>query len=134
IKFNEKIPTGIMVEIPSAAITAGELAKESDFFSIGTNDLTQYTLAADRMNQSVSYIYDPMNNAVMELIRMTIAAAHENGITCGMCGELASKPEAMSRLLAFGLDEFSMSAGSIPKAKLTILGMYNGKPQGKVPQ
>jgi phosphotransferase system enzyme I (PtsI) len=134
IKFNEKIPTGIMVEIPSAAITAGELAKESDFFSIGTNDLTQYTLAADRMNQSVSYIYDPMNNAVMELIRTTIAAAHENGITCGMCGELASKPEAMSRLLGFGLDEFSMSAGSIPKAKLTILGMYNGKPQGKVPQ
>ena len=131
IKFNENIQAGIMIEIPSAAIMADELAKEADFFSIGTNDLTQYTLAADRMNQSVSYIYDPMNPAVMELIRMAICAAHKNGIICGMCGELASRPEAVGRLLEFGLDEFSMSSGSIPKAKLTILKMCKDKTNGK---
>lgn len=132
--FNDKIQTGIMIEIPSAAIMADELAKESDFFSIGTNDLTQYTLAADRMNQNVSYVYDPMHPAVMELIRITICAAHKNGIICGMCGELASRPEAIDQLLKFGLDEFSMSSGSIPKAKLTILNMCKDAAHGKVMQ
>lgn len=115
--YNDKIETGIMVEIPSAAIMADELAKYVDFFSIGTNDLIQYTLAADRMNQKVSYLYNPMHPAVLRLIKMTIDAAHKEGKWCGMCGEMAGDENAMPTLLKYGLDEFSMSASSILKAR-----------------
>jgi phosphotransferase system enzyme I (PtsI) len=119
--FNESLETGIMIEIPSAAVMADELAKHVDFFSIGTNDLIQYTLAADRMNEKVSYLYDPMHPAVLRLIKMTIDAAHKEGKWCGMCGEMAGDEEAIPTLLEYGLDEFSMSASSILRAKQIII-------------
>jgi phosphoenolpyruvate-protein phosphotransferase (PTS system enzyme I) len=120
--FNEGIETGIMIEIPSAAIMADEFAKHVDFFSIGTNDLIQYTLAADRMNETVSYLYDPMHPAVLRLIKMTIDAAHKEGKWCGMCGEMAGDEAAIPILLEYGLDEFSMSASSILRARELIIG------------
>ena len=121
IPFNAHIDTGIMVEIPAAAIIADEFAKHVDFFSIGTNDLIQYTLAADRMNEKVSYIYDPLHPAVLKLIKMTIDAAHANGKWCGMCGEMAGDETATKILVEYGLDEFSMGASSILKAKKLIM-------------
>lgn len=121
VSFSEDIEVGIMVEIPSAALTADELAKHVDFFSIGTNDLIQYTIAADRMNEKVSYLYEPMHPAVLKLIRMTIEEAHKAGKWCGMCGEMASDESAIPTLLEYGLDEFSMSASSILSAKKIIL-------------
>ena len=99
-EFNENLETGIMVEIPAAAICADELAKHVDFFSIGTNDLIQYTLAADRMNEKISYLYDPMHPAVLRLIKMTIDAAHKEGKWCGMCGEMAGDENAIATLVA----------------------------------
>lgn len=119
--FNENLETGIMVEIPSAAVCADELAKHVDFFSIGTNDLIQYTLAADRMNEKISYLYNPMHPAVLRLIKMTIEAAHKEGKWCGMCGEMAGDEKAIATLVEYGLDEFSMSASSILKAKQLIM-------------
>jgi phosphotransferase system enzyme I (PtsI) len=121
--FNEKLETGIMIEIPSAAVMADEFAKYVDFFSIGTNDLIQYTLAADRMNEKVSYLYDPMHPAVLRLIKMTIEAAHAAGKWCGMCGEMAGDEDAIPTLVEYGLDEFSMSASSILRAKQIITNM-----------
>jgi phosphoenolpyruvate-protein phosphotransferase (PTS system enzyme I) len=121
--FNEKLETGIMIEIPAAAVMADEFAKYVDFFSIGTNDLIQYTLAADRMNEKVSYLYDPMHPAVLRLIKMTIDAAHNAGKWCGMCGEMAGDEQAISTLVEYGLDEFSMSASSILRAKQIITNM-----------
>lgn len=121
INYSEDIEVGIMVEIPSAALTADELAKHVDFFSIGTNDLIQYTIAADRMNEKVSYLYEPMHPAVLKLIKMTIEEAHKAGKWCGMCGEMASDESAIPTLLEYGLDEFSMSASSILSAKKFIL-------------
>ncbi|WP_029451347.1 phosphoenolpyruvate--protein phosphotransferase [Clostridium algidicarnis] len=121
IKYSDNIEWGIMVEIPSAAICAKELAKHVDFFSIGTNDLIQYTLAADRMSEKVSYLYDPMHPAVLSLIKMTIEGAHSEGKWCGMCGEMAGDIEAIPTLIEYGLDEFSMSASSILGAKQIIL-------------
>jgi len=118
---SEAIEWGIMVEIPSAAVMADELAKHVDFFSIGTNDLIQYTLAADRMSEKVSYLYDPMHPAVLRLIKMTIDGAHSQGKWCGMCGEMAGDETAIPTLVAYGLDEFSMSASSILRAKQMIL-------------
>lgn len=119
--FNEKIKIGIMVEIPAAALDAEHISKYVDFFSIGTNDLIQYTLAVDRVNEKVSYLYNPMHPSVLRLIKMTIDAAHKAGILCGMCGEMASDENAIPKLLEFGLDEFSMSASSILKAKQIIM-------------
>lgn len=119
--FNENIEIGIMIEIPSAAIIADELAKHVDFFSIGTNDLIQYTLAADRMNENISYLYNPMHPAVLRLIKMTIDAAHKEGKWCGMCGEMAGDEAAIPTLLQYGLDEFSMSASSMLKARQIII-------------
>jgi phosphoenolpyruvate-protein phosphotransferase (PTS system enzyme I) len=119
--FNENLEVGMMVEIPSAAIYADELAKHVDFFSIGTNDLIQYTLAADRMNEKVSYLYNPHHPAVLRLIKMTIDAAHKEGKWCGMCGEAAGDESMIPILVEYGLDEFSMSATSILKAKQIIM-------------
>lgn len=122
--FNKDIQTGIMVEIPSAAILADEFAKHVDFFSIGTNDLTQYTLAVDRMNQKIAPLYNSMHPAVLQLIKNTIEAAHRHGKWCGMCGELAGDEAAISTLMDYGLDEFSMSASSILKAKKIMLDLH----------
>lgn len=121
IKYSEEIKWGIMVEIPSAAVMADELAKYVDFFSIGTNDLIQYTLAADRMSEKVSYLYNPMHPAVLRLIKMTIDGAHKHGKWVGMCGEMAGDETAIPTLVEYGLDEFSMSATSILNAKKIIL-------------
>lgn len=120
--FNEKLQVGIMVEIPAAAVNSEELADYVDFFSIGTNDLIQYTIAVDRLNQKVSYLYNPNHPAVLKLIKMTIDAAHSKGKWCGMCGEMAGDPDAIPVLVGFGIDELSMSAASILKAKKIILG------------
>lgn len=120
VDFSNDIQWGIMVEIPSAAVFADEFAKYVDFFSIGTNDLIQYTLAADRMSEKVSYLYDPMNPSVLRLIKMTIDGAHKEGKWCGMCGEMAGDETAIPKLLDLGLDEFSMSASSILPAKKIV--------------
>ena len=120
-EYSEKIQWGIMVEIPAAAVYADELAKHVDFFSIGTNDLIQYTLAADRMSEKVSYLYNPMHPAVLRLIKMTIDGAHKHGKWVGMCGEMAGDEAAIPTLVEYGLDEFSMSATSILNAKKIML-------------
>lgn len=117
IAFNEELEVGIMIEIPAAALVADQLAKEADFFSIGTNDLIQYVMAADRMNEQVSYLYDPYNPAILRLIHQVIKAAHQEGKWVGMCGEMAGEELAIPILLGFGLDEFSMSATSILRAR-----------------
>ncbi|MGF3102347.1 phosphoenolpyruvate--protein phosphotransferase [Rossellomorea sp. DUT-2] len=116
----EHIEVGIMVEIPSTAVMADVFAKEVDFFSIGTNDLIQYTMAADRMNERVSYLYQPYNPAILRLVKMVIDAAHKEGKWAGMCGEMAGDEIAVPILLGLGLDEFSMSATSILKARSQI--------------
>jgi phosphotransferase system enzyme I (PtsI) len=121
IDFDERIPIGMMIETPSAALTADIFAKEVDFFSIGSNDLCQYTLAVDRGNEKIKDLYDPYNPAVLRLIRYTIEQAHKHNIHVGMCGELASDPLATVLLLGMGLQEFSMSAVSIPEIKNIII-------------
>ncbi|WPA91071.1 phosphoenolpyruvate-protein phosphotransferase PtsI [Providencia zhijiangensis] len=118
--FDEGIEVGIMVETPAAAVIAHHLAKEVDFFSIGTNDLTQYTLAVDRGNELISHLYNPMSPAVLNLIKQVIDASHAEGKWTGMCGELAGDERATLLLLGMGLDEFSMSAISIPRIKKLI--------------
>ncbi|APC12430.1 MULTISPECIES: phosphoenolpyruvate-protein phosphotransferase PtsI [Providencia] len=118
--FDEAIEVGVMVETPAAAVIARHLAKEVDFFSIGTNDLTQYTLAVDRGNELISHLYNPMSPAVLNLIKQVIDASHAEGKWTGMCGELAGDERATLLLLGMGLDEFSMSAISIPRIKKLI--------------
>ena len=118
--FDENIQIGVMVETPSAAVNAKFLAKEVDFFSIGTNDLTQYTLAVDRGNELISHLYNPMSPSVLNLIKQVIDASHAEGKWTGMCGELAGDKRATVLLLGMGLDEFSMSAISVPRIKKLI--------------
>lgn len=118
--FDEDIQVGVMVETPSAAVNAKFLAKEVDFFSIGTNDLTQYTLAVDRGNELISHLYNPMSPSVLNLIKQVIDASHAEGKWTGMCGELAGDGRATILLLGMGLDEFSMSAISVPRIKKLI--------------
>ncbi|AFP85528.1 phosphoenolpyruvate-protein phosphotransferase [secondary endosymbiont of Heteropsylla cubana] len=118
--FNEEIKVGVMIETPAAAIIAPHLAKEVDFFSIGTNDLTQYTLAVDRGNEQIAHLYNPMSPAVLTLIKQVIDASHAVGKWTGICGELAGDESATLLLLGLGLDEFSMSAISIPQIKKII--------------
>lgn len=120
IPFNENIEIGIMIEIPSAALMAEELAKECDFFSIGTNDLIQYTVAVERGNEKVSSLYTHFHPAVIRLIKMTIDGAHKNNILCGMCGEAAGDPAFIPILIGLGLDEFSMNANKILQARKLI--------------
>lgn len=121
--FTQPFEVGIMVEIPAAAMIADIFANEVDFFSIGTNDLIQYTLAADRMNERVAYLYQPYHPAVLRLIRQVIEAAHAKGKWVGMCGEMAGDLVAIPILLGMGLDEFSMSASSILPARQLISRM-----------
>ncbi|MCE5089382.1 phosphoenolpyruvate--protein phosphotransferase [Staphylococcus devriesei] len=119
----DDIELGIMVEIPSTAALADIFAKEVDFFSIGTNDLIQYTMAADRMSERVSYLYQPYNPAILRLVKQVIEASHKEGKWTGMCGEMAGDETAIPLLLGLGLDEFSMSATSILKARRQINGL-----------
>ncbi|WP_080873392.1 phosphoenolpyruvate--protein phosphotransferase [Oceanobacillus timonensis] len=123
VEVSDSIEVGIMVEIPSTAVIAKQFAKEVDFFSIGTNDLIQYTMAADRMNEQVSYLYQPYHPAILNLVNNVIEAAHSEGKWVGMCGEMAGDSTAIPLLLALGLDEFSMSATSILPARTQILGL-----------
>ena len=125
LPFDGSIKTGIMVEIPSAAVMADTLAKEADFFSIGTNDLVQYTLAVDRGNENVSYLYDYFNPAVVRLVRRVTEAAKTAEIPVGMCGAMAGDPLAIPLLLGLGLTELSMPAGAIPKAKYIINQLHS---------
>ena len=111
------IQVGIMIEIPAAAVLAHQFAKEVDFFSIGTNDLIQYTMAADRMNEQVSYLYQPYNPSILTLVKNVIDAAHAEGKWAGMCGEMAGDQTAVPLLVGLGLDEFSMSASSVLKTR-----------------
>lgn len=123
VKVGDDVEVGCMIEIPAAAVLADNLSKYADFFSIGTNDLIQYSMAADRMSQPVSYLYQPLNPSILRLVKMTIDGAHKNGKWCGMCGEMAGDETAAPLLLGLGLDEFSMSATSILKARQIITGL-----------
>ncbi|GAE26168.1 phosphoenolpyruvate-protein phosphotransferase of PTS system [Halalkalibacter wakoensis JCM 9140] len=123
VSVSDSIEIGMMVEIPSTAVAADLFAKEVDFFSIGTNDLIQYTMAADRMNEQVSYLYQPYHPAILRLVKMVVDAAHKEGKWAGMCGEMAGDEVAIPLLLGLGLDEFSMSATSILPARNQLLSL-----------
>lgn len=121
--FNEKMDVGIMIEVPSAVAIADQLAREVDFFSIGTNDLTQYVMAADRGNARVAHLASALQPAVLRSVRDAAEAAHAAEIWIGMCGELAGNPLAAPVLLGLGLDELSMSAPAIPAVKEAVRGL-----------
>ncbi|HOW28784.1 MAG TPA: phosphoenolpyruvate--protein phosphotransferase [Elusimicrobiota bacterium] len=127
--FDEHIEMGIMIEIPSAALIVDQLAQEVDFMSIGTNDLIQYTLGVDRVNESVADLYNPLHPAILRLIAQTTWEAHKVGKWVGMCGEMASEPELTGILLGMGLDEFSVVPAAVPKLKETIRGLRYGDSQ-----
>lgn len=129
VPFDEKCPVGVMIEVPSAAIVADQLAREADFFSIGTNDLIQYTLAVDRGNENVAYLFDPFNPAVLRLIRRVIDEGHAHHIPVTVCGELAGDPCASLLLLGLGIDGLSMTPQSLPDIKRAIRSMPFEKAQ-----
>ena len=120
IPFDSSVEVGLMIEVPAAAMTADILAKEADFFSIGTNDLIQYTLAVHRTNEEVAHLYEPLHPGVLRLIQRAVDAAHEEDIWVGMCGEMASDPVMIPVLLGMGVDELSMSPAAVPVAKKII--------------
>jgi phosphotransferase system enzyme I (PtsI) len=121
LKFKEDIEVGIMIETPSAALVSDDLAKEVNFFSIGSNDLIQYTLAIDRVNEKLSYLYQPCHPSVLKLIKITIENAIKNNIAVGLCGEMASIPEIACLLIGFGINELSMAPVAIPSVKEKIM-------------
>ena len=120
-KFDKNVSVGIMVEIPSCAVLADRFAKHVDFFSIGTNDLVQYTLAIDRVDDEVNYLYDPLNSAVLHLIKKVITAGDKNNIPVSLCGEMAGYPNYTKLLLGLGLRSFSMHPSAIPEIKNVII-------------
>jgi phosphotransferase system enzyme I (PtsI) len=120
LPFNEQIKRGVMIEIPAAALIADALAKESDFFSIGTNDLIQYTLAVDRGNETVARLYQPTHPAVLQLIALSVSAAHAHAIKVSVCGETAADPVMAVLFIGMGVDELSMSPNLIPLVKRII--------------
>lgn len=132
IAYSEEVEIGIMVEIPAVAVHAKAFAKEVDFFSIGTNDLIQYTTAVDRGNQNISDLYNQYHPAVLRLIKMTIDGGHEEGIWVGMCGEVAGDKKLLPVLLGMGLDEFSMSSGSILRARYQIRNTDKAEMETKI--
>ncbi len=120
VPFNEKLEVGVMIEVPSAAITAHLIAPHVAFFSIGTNDLVQYTMAVDRVNERVAYLYEPTHPAIIRLLKNVIDVGHENGIWVSICGEMASNPLMVPLLMGLGIDELSMSASAVPMVKQAI--------------
>jgi phosphotransferase system enzyme I (PtsI) len=120
IPFDESMEVGMMVEVPAAALIASDLAREVDFFSLGTNDLTQYTLAVDRLNQRVAHLHAPTHPGVVRLIRMTVQAAREQGLWVGVCGEAAGDPDVIPLLVGLGVDELSATPAVVPAAKFLL--------------
>jgi phosphotransferase system enzyme I (PtsI) len=120
VPFDEDIPVGTMIEVPAAVAIADDLAREADFFSIGTNDLTQYILAVDRGNEKISHLYDSYHPAVVRAIAATIRAAHQAKIPCGVCGEIAGDPAFAPLLVGFGADSLSMTANSAPRIRYIL--------------
>ncbi|MDW0109894.1 phosphoenolpyruvate--protein phosphotransferase [Sporosarcina aquimarina] len=134
IEVSDSYEVGMMLEIPAAAVIADLFAKEVDFFSIGTNDLIQYTMAADRMNETVSYLYQPNHPSILRLINNVIQAAHKEGKWVGMCGEVAGDPLSIPVLLGMGLDEFSMSPSSILKARAQFASLSKAEWESYIPE
>ena len=125
--FDRNLPIGLMIEVPSAALTADLLARECDFFSIGTNDLTQYTLAVDRSNERVAHLFDPLHPGVLTLIDRSVRAARRAGIPVSLCGEMAGRPLDAMALLGLGLRTLSMSPGQIGPIKMMIRSLHLGE-------
>ncbi len=118
--FNDGMQVGVMIEVPSAALCARHIAREVDFFSIGTNDLIQYSIAVDRVNERIAHLYEPTHPAIIHLIRMVVEAAHEHGIWVGVCGEMASEVSLTPLLLGLGVDELSAGAALVPRVKRAV--------------
>jgi phosphotransferase system enzyme I (PtsI) len=124
VAYAKKMRVGAMIEVPSAALNADQIARHVDFFSIGTNDLIQYTLAVDRVNENVAHLYQPTHSAILKLIRMVVHAAHENQIPVAVCGQMAASPDLVPLLIGLGVDELSISPPAVPLVKDVIRNLH----------